>query len=218
MKKYLPLTVPVALYVGFAISKIYILRAGIIIFLMFYVFWLIAAKAAPEDRNKLLFVPAAFLFSIFGDLSLHFQNGRTWLFLVGVALYFVAHLCYIGFFMRKGQVNYPMLALLCSIFILYYIFLLRPNIASLQVSIAVVLYILVSCFSVSTASGMPLGPSMDRLGKQLAVAGICSLVFSDLVLSLHNFAGISTGYFLMLPTFYLSQTLITASLIHNTLK
>ena len=57
---------------------------------------------------------------------------------------------------------------------------------------------------------------MDRTGKILVLCGICSLIVSDFLLSLHDFVGISTGYILMLPLFYLSQVLVTCGLVHIT--
>ena len=76
------------------------------------------------------------------------------------------------------------------------------------------LYILVSCVSVSSAAAMPLSDAMDRTAKTLVIIGISSLLFSDFLISLHDFVGIPTGYFLMLPTFYLSQILVTGAIIH----
>jgi len=107
-----------------------------------------------------------------------------------------------------------MMALLCILFGLYFIFLLVPGISDAGIRAAVLFYILVSAFSVSTASAMPLGPNMDRTGKILTLTGISSLVLSDFILSLHDFLGIGTGYFLMLPLFYLSQVLVTCALVH----
>ena len=209
--------VPAALYTIYAATEIYISRALIIVFLLGLSIWLIAS-APRERRDKYMkFIPAAFAFSILGDLLLHTAHVKgAAFFIAGVAAYFIAHLSYIGFTMRRGGVNGWMFALLCLIFGLYFIFLLVPGIESTGIRIAVFLYILVSAFSVSTASAMPFGPTMDRTAKILTLCGICSLVVSDILLSLHDFAGISTGYILMLPLFYLSQVLVTCALVHIT--
>lgn len=214
MKKYWPLLVPVVLYTAFAITDIFWFRCAIIVFLLAYVLWLLFAKVPKEHRCKAAFIPAAFFFSIIGDLFLHFDEGRAPLFIAGVAVYFVAHMSYIGFSLRRGKVNWWMMGILTTLFTVYFIFLLYPNISNTGILVAVFLYILVSCFSVSAASGMPLGDGMDKLAKGLVIGGISSLLFSDFVLSLHDFVGVQTGYFLMLPTFYLSQMLVTAALIH----
>ncbi len=209
--------VPAALYAAYAATEVYIWRCLIIFWLLGLVLWIIFA-APKERRDKYMkFIPAAFGFSIVGDYLLHLAHDKgAMFFIAGVIAYFIAHMSYIGFTMRKGKVNWWMFALLCVVFGLYFVFLLIPGIESMGIRIAVLAYIVVSAFSVSTASATPFGPTMDRTGKLLVLCGVCSLVVSDILLSLHDFAGIPTGYFLMLPLFYLSQVLVTCGLIHIT--
>lgn len=218
LKRYWPLVVAVILYVIYAITGIYIARASIIVFLMCLCLYLIFKNAPKEARKKYLFVPLAFFFSIFGDLCLHLDSNypkyEAIIFIAGVALYFIAHVWYICFTLRKGKINKLLLSILAVIFIVYFIFLLYPNISNNGIRIAVMLYILVSCVSVSSAAAMPYGPEMDRTAKILTICGISSLLFSDFLISLHDFVGIQTGYALMLPTFYLSQILVSGALIH----
>ena len=209
--------VPAGLYAAYAATEVYIWRCLIIFWLLGLALWLILS-APKERRDKYMkFIPAAFAFSIFGDYLLHLAHEKGAIFFIaGVIAYFIAHMSYIGFTMRKGNVNWWMFALLCAVFTAYFIFLLIPGISSMGIRIAVLAYIFVSAFSVSAASGTPFGPTMDRTGKILTLCGICSLVVSDILLSLHDFAGISTGYILMLPLFYLSQVLVTCALVHIT--
>ncbi|MBR5700499.1 MAG: hypothetical protein IKX37_05335 [Bacteroidales bacterium] len=211
--------VPAGLYAAYAATEVYIWRCLIIFWLLGLVLWIIFA-APKERRDKYMkFIPAAFGFSIVGDYLLHLAHDKgAMFFIAGVIAYFIAHMSYIGFTMRKGKVNWWMFALLCVVFGLYFVFLLIPGIESMGIRIAVLAYIFVSAFSVSTASATPFGPTMDRTGKLLVLSGVCSLVVSDILLSLHDFAGIPTGYFLMLPLFYLSQVLVTCGLIHITAK
>ena len=208
--------VPAVLFTIYAITDIFFFRFLIIVFLLVTAVAVIARAEGltVPQRRKAFFIPAAFFLSIIGDLFLHYDEGRAPLFVSGVAAYLLAHLSYIGFTLRKGRVKGWLLILLAVAFILYFIFLLVPGIDSTAVKVAVLLYILVSCLSVSAAAAMPLEDGMDRTGRILVTAGISSLLFSDFLLSLHDFVGISTGYFLMLPTFYLSQVLVTCGLIH----
>lgn len=216
--KLLAVLVPAALYIVYLLTKeMYIWRCLIIFWLLAMVLWIIFSMQ-PGQRDKYLkFIPAAFIFSIIGDYLLHIAHEKgAAFFIAGVAAYFIAHLSYIAFTMRRGKVNWWMFGVLCGIFGLYFIFLLIPGIPSLGVRIAVLFYVLVSAFSVSTASALPLGPTMNRAGKLLILGGICSLVVSDIILSLHDFVHIDAGYFLMLPLFYLSQVLVTLGLIRIT--
>lgn len=218
LKRYWPLLVAVILYIIYALTGIYVSRAAIIVFLMFWCLYLIFRHASKDSRKKFIFVPLAFLFSIFGDLCLHLDSNypkyEAIIFIVGVALYFIAHVWYICFTLREGKINKLLLSILAVVFIVYFIFLLYPNISNNGIRVAVMLYILVSCVSVSSAAAMPYGPDMDKTAKVLTVCGISSLLFSDFLISLHDFVGIPTGYSLMLPTFYLSQILVTGALIH----
>lgn len=207
--------VPALLYTAYALTETYIWRCLIIVWLLGLVLWILSTTPGERRDRFMKFIPAAFAFSILGDYLLHIAHDKgAAFFIAGVAAYFVAHMSYIGFTMRRGRVNWWMFALLCVIFGLYFIFLLVPGISNTGIRIAVLLYILVSAFSVSTASAMPLGATMDRTGKILVLGGICSLVVSDIILSMHDFVGIQTGYFLMLPLFYLSQVLVTCGLAH----
>ena len=209
--------IPAGLYAAYACTEGYIWRCLIIFWLLALALWVLLS-APGERRDKYMkFIPAAFACSIVGDYLLHLAHEKGALFFIaGVIAYFIAHLSYIGFTLRKGKVNWWMLGFLCAIFAAYFVFLLIPGIASMGIRIAVLFYILVSVFSVSAASATPFGPTMDRTGKILTLCGICSLVVSDILLSLHDFVGISTGYILMLPLFYLSQVLVTCALIHLT--
>ena len=207
--------VPAALFTAYACTEVYIWRCLIIFWLLALVTVLIVSAPKGSRDKYMKFIPAAFGFSIVGDYLLHLAHEKGALFFIaGVIAYFIAHMSYIAFTMRKGKVNWWMFALLCVVFGLYFVFLLIPGIESMGIRIAVLAYVLVSAFSVSTASAMPLGPTMDKTGKILVLCGICSLVVSDIILSLHDFVGISTGYFLMLPLFYLSQVLVSCGLIH----
>ena len=211
--------VPAGLYAAYAATDVYIWRCLIIFWLLGLALWVILSASGERGDKYMKFIPAAFAFSIVGDYLLHLAHEKgAMFFIAGVIAYFIAHLSYIGFTMRKGKVNWWMLAVLCVLFAAYFIFLLIPGISSMGIRIAVLFYILVSVFSVSAASATPFGPTMDRTGKILTLCGICSLVVSDILLSLHDFVGISTGYFLMLPLFYLSQVLVTCGLIHITHK
>jgi uncharacterized membrane protein YhhN len=215
VKKYWPVIPPVILYVLYEATGVFWFRFSIIAFLLCYVLLLIFARTDNRTRGKYLFIPCAFFLSIIGDLFLHYDEGRAPLFIAGVVFYFIAHLSYIGFTLRKGKVNWWLMLLLCIGFGVYYILLLRPGISNPAIRIAVVAYILVSSLSLSTAAAMPVTAALWRTTKILIICGIASLAISDAILALHDFGGIGTGYFLMLPLFYMSQILVTCALIHQ---
>ena len=154
MKKILAILVPVVLYAVYLLTKeMYIWRCLIIFWLLAMVLWIIFSMPSGQRDKYLKFIPAAFIFSIIGDYLLHIAHEKgAAFFIAGVAAYFIAHLSYIAFTMRRGKVNWWMFGVLCGVFGLYFIFLLIPGIPSIGVRIAVLFYVLVSAFSV-------LGPS-----------------------------------------------------------
>ena len=217
IRNYLILLIPVMLYIGYAATEQYIFRALIIPFLILVASGIIIFRKMPfKDWVAVL---GAFLLSVFGDLFL-FMDGQkhSMLFVTGVGLYLIAHVCYIVFSLQRGRARHRLMILLTTFFVLYFIFWLHPSpyMQGWPLQTAVLLYILISCLSVSAAAGIKIGSrGMDKTAKVLVVCGISSLLFSDFLISLHNFLHINTGYVLMLPTFYLSQILVTAAMIHQ---
>jgi hypothetical protein len=69
--------------------------------------------------------------------------------------------------------------------------------------------LLISCFSVGSATGI----SDKSWFKWLYVFGIVMVLFSDTVISLREFVKYNELDFLILPTYYLAQISIVASLI-----
>jgi uncharacterized membrane protein YhhN len=216
LSKYLILLVPVIFYIIYEATGTYIWRALIIPFLLGLVFYHIIVRKMP--LKDWIAVAGAFFLSVFGDLFLHLDGQKhSMLFVTGVGLYLLAHVCYIVFSLQRGKVKWWLMTLLTVVFVLYFIFWLHPSpyMQGWPLQTAVLLYILISCLSVSSAAGIRIGArGMDCTAKTLVIIGISSLLFSDFLISLHNFLHINTGYALMLPTFYLSQILVTAALIH----
>lgn len=150
----------------------------------------------------------AFALSMLGDRMLGYVSGG---FLYGVAFFFGAHICYLLFCLRHGRVAKKLLVVLTVVYLVYYVMGLYPTIEKPSMRVAVLLYLLVSCLSFSAAWGLEL----SKRCRNLFVGGIACLVFSDTLISLHNYLGVSIGYFLMLPTYYASQILITAAVMEN---
>jgi len=70
-------------------------------------------------------------------------------------------------------------------------------------------YLLISCFSLGAAIGI----SDNTWFKGLYVLGIGLVLFSDTIIALREFAKFKELDFLILPTYYLAQISITASLM-----
>ena len=184
---------PFKLGVPIACSAILVIRYG---------------RTLGSDR-KVGWVLAAFAFSALGDYFLSTKGGRASLFVAGIGAYLVAHLGYLAFSLAKGNPNWLALAFLLAGYLTYYAWRLRPAIASSALSLAVLLYLLVSCASLAAALGMRLA----GLPKAWYVVGIALILLSDTFISFNEFLAYRQFNWLVLPTYYVAQISITASVL-----
>lgn len=201
-----PLFIPLILLTGYLNAGGWWLRSGVTLSCLVIAFCVWLFRRQHRDSA---FIMLAFLFSMAGDAVLGRYYARPTGFVAGVILFLLAHLFYIKYCLLHGSPNRMIFWLLTAVFLSYYLFFLLPVIHPWPVSLAVLVYVFISILSVSAACGME-GRS---LGKWLFVAGITSLLFSDLLISLDTFMGISDFRRLMMPTYFASQILVTASLL-----
>lgn len=156
----------------------------------------------------------AFFFSIAGDWFLSNRHGEVSMFIAGIALFFVAHIGYLTFALMNGRLSRRYTILILSGFILFYIFVLFPGIDNPILKLASFCYLLISCFSLGGAIGMK-----DRYWfKRFYVFGIVLVLFSDTIIALREFTALKHLDWLVLPTYYLAQISITASLITRKIR
>lgn len=154
----------------------------------------------------------AFLFAIAGDWMLGHRAGVPMRFIYGIGFFFVTHIGYLAFCLLNGKIHWKFLAIVLIPYLLFFIFALRPAISDTLLQGSVLLYLLISCISVGAAFGLRLSP----LSKWLFFAGIACMVFSDTLIAFAEFLDKRTLFrLLMMPTYYASQILITASVIRE---
>ena len=162
-----------------------------------------------KQSNDIWAIVGAFLFSIGGDWFLSNRNGEELLFIGGIALFFVAHVGYLTFALMNGHLNRFYTLLILGVFLALFFLILYPGIENKTLMMAAFFYLLISCFSLGAAIGIS-----DRTWfKGLYVFGIGLVLFSDSIIALREFAKFKELAFLILPTYYLAQISITASLI-----
>ena len=217
----LAIIIPTLLYIGYAVTRVYLWRFLLTAFLLASVLAYLIKTGSGKSGIWKEFgaIPLAFLFSIIGDFFLHLKGTSLQAlglalpsflttFISGVAFFFLAHCSYIVFFLKHGKVNWLIMWTLIGLMAIYSATILMRGIEDNAIRISIILYIIISCLSVSCAAGM----KIDKGMKYLMVAGISSLLFSDYLISQHNFLHVNFGYFLMLPTYYLSQVLISIAI------
>jgi len=158
-----------------------------------------------------VWVVAAFVFSAAGDYFLSNKRGREEYFVIGIGLFLIAHFGYLTTAWLNGKVHRAVLTLLVVGFGAYYVVLLYPAIEGSVLAAAVLVYLLVSCLVMAVAAGLRWAPAL----KIWYVLGIALIVFSDTVISFHEFLGIRTFNWLILPTYYLAHLCITFGLIRR---
>lgn len=175
---------------------------GILILLYLY------GKQLKQSKDVWAIV-GAFLFSIGGDWFLSNRNGEMLMFIGGIALFFIAHVGYLTFALMNGRLNRIYTLLILGIFLALFFLILYPGIENKTLMLAAFFYLLISCFSLGAAIGIS-----DRTWfKGLYVFGIGLVLFSDTIIALREFAKFNELDFLVLPTYYLAQISITASLM-----
>jgi len=151
----------------------------------------------------------AFLFSIAGDWFLSNRHGEIMMFIAGIALFFIAHVGYLTFALMNGRLSRIYTAIILGTFLIFFFLMLYPGIEDKTLMIASLFYLMISCFSLGAAIGI----SDSNWFKWLYIIGITLVLFSDTIIALREFAKYKELDFLILPTYYLAQISVTASLI-----
>jgi uncharacterized membrane protein YhhN len=162
-----------------------------------------------EVRPTAWLLVAALGFSIAGDWMLGHRGGDTMRFVYGIALFFIAHIGFLVFCLLNGRLKRLWLWLLLVGYGLFFIFGLSPAIPQLPLLAAVLLYMIISCFSLAAAAGL----RFNFVSRWLFIAGIACLVFSDTLIALHEFMNTANSlhHTLMMPAYYAAHILVAAS-------
>jgi uncharacterized membrane protein YhhN len=170
-----------------------------------------AYHGQPAYQLDVAVVVLAFVFSLIGDYFLSNKGGTEIYFVVGIGMYFVAHLGYLAYALRNGRVQRIVLGVLLLSYLIYYFVSLNPAIDDTVLSVAVLLYLLISCLALAAATGMTLPAEQ----KWLYVFGIAMIVLSDTAISFNEFLDIRTFNWLILPTYYLAHLTVSLSLLRR---
>lgn len=160
---------------------------------------------APIRRHRTGRVVLALGASIVGDTFLLTRAGRESFYIAGIAAFFVAHVGYLGFALKNGRMHFPALGVLMSGYLGWFALQLGPAIRSVPLKTAALIYLLISCTALAAAWGMRSRPAV----KAAYVAGIGLIVFSDSLIALSDFMKVKGVSFLILPTYYLAQVVVT---------
>lgn len=182
-------------------------KAGVAASGILILWWVYFGKLSQSKDVWAIF--GAFLFSIAGDWFLSNRNGETSRFIMGIALFFLAHVGYLTFALMNGRLNRLLTLIILAAYLGFYFFMLSLGIEDKTLKVAALCYLLISCFSLGAALGMK-GNSAFRW---LYVFGIVLVLFSDTIIALREFVKYKDLDFLILPTYYLAQISVTASLM-----
>lgn len=153
----------------------------------------------------------AFAFSIGGDWFLSTRNGETDRFVIGIALFFVAHIGYLSYALLNGKIKKTFTAIFTAVFLVYYFLVLYPAIDEVILNIAVLVYLLISCLSF----GIAVGFEGNVASKRAYIFGIFLVLFSDTIISIKEFVGVQEVDWLILPTYYLAHIAVTFAMMEK---
>ncbi len=182
-------------------------KAGVAASGILILWWVYFGRLSQSKDGWAIF--GAFLFSIGGDWFLSNRNGETSRFIMGIALFFLAHVGYLTFALMNGRLNRLLTLIILAAYLGFYFFMLSPGIEDKTLKVAALCYLLISCFSLGAALGMK-GNSAFRWWY---IFGIVLVLFSDTIIALREFVKYKELDFLILPTYYLAQISVTASLM-----
>jgi uncharacterized membrane protein YhhN len=171
---------------------------------------LVGFLSLKEARRTKWLLIAALIFSIAGDWMLKHREGDVLMFVGGIALFFVAHAGFLFFCLKHGKIQGRLLIALLAGYGVFFVWKLLPAIPDPVLSAAVLLYTLISCFSLAVAPGLRL----SLPARSLFTAGITCIVFSDTLIACCEFLHVCGLYHaLMMPAYYAAHILIVAAVI-----
>jgi hypothetical protein len=165
------------------------------------------------EDNSYRLILTAFLFSIGGDYFLSHKAGprgeRPLWFVYGIGLFFVAHLFYLVYISGAAVFSIVPLLLLLVPFLVYFFTRINLRLNEMSLKIAVFLYLIISCFSLTLAIGI----QTDGWSKFFFISGIGLIVFSDTCIAETEFAGQNSWRKMILPTYYAAHIALTMGLL-----
>lgn len=164
-------------------------------------------KAMPD----IWFVIAAFLFSISGDWFLSNKGDSFMMFSAGIGLYLMAHVGYLWFALRNGRMHKLFTVVVLAGYLLFFFLKLYPALDDTVLLVAVLLYLLISCFSLGAAFGIKLTPVV----KWSYFTGVTLVLLSDTIIALNEFTSYGALNFLILPTYYAAHMSIAFAIIRR---
>lgn len=182
-------------------------KAGVAASGILILWWVYSDKLSQSKDVWAIF--GAFIFSIAGDWFLSNRHGETSRFIMGIALFCLAHVGYLTFALMNGRLNRFLTLIILAAYLGFYFFMLSPGIEDKTLKVATLCYLLVSCFSLGAALGMKENPAF----RWLYIFGIVMVLFSDTIIALREFVTYNDLDLLVLPTYYLAQISVTAALI-----
>ncbi|MCG6186932.1 lysoplasmalogenase [Maribellus maritimus] len=181
--------------------------AGIIILLILYF------SKLPKAKD-ILFLMSAFLFSIVGDWFLSNKQDDAFMFVYGIVFFFFAHVGYLLYAWLNGHINKIFTLFLLFGFFVFFMWVLFPSMDNPVLTMAVLVYLVISCISLGTAVGI----RASGAEKWAYIFGIFLILFSDTIISLKEFVGYKELNFLILPTYYLAHISVTFSVMRRKAK
>ena len=202
--KYLSLIIPILFTVFAVTGHGFFFRAGVSASCAI-ILWIMSKQTVSRH---IWWVIAALIVSIAADWFMT-RKGVLVYFLFAIILFFMAHTGFFLFCLKNGRINWRFLLPVLTGYLIFFFAILFPAIKPTYLLVAVLAYLIISCFSLSAAVGLRL-PAMAHW---CFAAGIALLVFSDTIIALNIFVKYKDLNFLILPTYFASHVMVTLALL-----
>jgi hypothetical protein len=202
--KYLSLIIPILFTVFAVTGHGFFFRAGVSASCAI-ILWIMSKQTVS---SHIWWVIAALIVSIAADWFMT-RKGVLVYFLFAIILFFMAHTGFFLFCLKNGRINWRFLLPVLTGYLIFFFAILFPAIKPTYLLVAVLAYLIISCFSLSAAVGLRL-PAMAHW---CFAAGIALLVFSDTIIALNIFVKYKDLNFLILPTYFASHVMVTLALL-----
>jgi len=204
MKKYIASTlplIPLAMVIVATVQNQYAFVRTIILLsaCLLTTAVMIVARGCPKRSDWLLV--SAYACCMCGDSFLFHHHNNPILFATGVGLFGLAHLNYLSLMLCNGRLNKRFAIIITTLLLVYFVTCLAPlKDMALTLKFAVLIYLLLSCMTLSAAVGL----RTAKPEKILFVSAISLMMISDTTISFKEFLHWETLNFLLMPTYYYS--------------
>jgi uncharacterized membrane protein YhhN len=197
----LPLLFPLSLGIVATIQDSYDFVRTVTLLVLCLIITVCSIVWSRNSKRSDWFLASAYVFCICGDSFLFHRGDSVLCFVMGIVMFGLTHLNYLCLMLNNGRMSKTFGVIFTSLLLVYFATFLAPrNDLPLPLKIAVLVYLLLSCLTLSAAVGLRL----PKPEKAVFILAISLMIFSDTTISFKEFLHWEKLNVLLMPTYYFS--------------